>query len=157
MPFTVTRQLQWPEGSPVVEVSAGGLDYTNPDALVACYCGEFETYDDPREAVATAIAICKAWRQDGGKHACIGTGATGGMTMPFEPCTLREAKEWAEKRYREMPKCARCGEILPERYYYDPDDPEDKFCSEFCAEEAMAEIGEMMMRDDEELRKLGLT
>ena len=35
MPYTITRQRQFPEGTPVVEVSSGGLDYTNPDALVA--------------------------------------------------------------------------------------------------------------------------
>lgn len=134
MPFTVTRQLQWPEGSPVVEVSVGGLDYTNPDALVERYCGEFETYDDPREAVAAAIDICRTWRQDGERRARIGIGATGGMVMPFEPCAFREAKAWAEKTYQELPKCDRCGEVLPERYYYNLDDPEMKFCSEFCAE-----------------------
>ncbi len=80
-----------------MEVSAGGLDYTNPDALVARYGGEFETYDDPREAVETAIAICKAWQEDGEKNVRIGIGATGGMTMPFETCPFREAREWAKR------------------------------------------------------------
>jgi len=133
MPFTVTRQLQWPEGTPVVEVSAGGLDYTNPDALVARYQGEFETYDDPREAVEAAIAICKAWRQDGEKRARIGIGATGGMTMPFETCTFCEARAWAKRRYVALPKCDRCGNILGRDHYHDPDDPDIKFCSEACA------------------------
>jgi len=37
--WTVTRQRQWPDGVDIVEVSAGGIDYTNPDALCAKYDG----------------------------------------------------------------------------------------------------------------------
>jgi hypothetical protein len=133
MPFTVTRQLQWPEGTPVVEVSAGGLDYTNPDALVQRYAGEFETFDDPRKAVAVAIAICKSWRKDGERRARIGHGATGGMTMPFDPCTFAQAMAWAERRYAELPKCDACGELLGKETYHKWDSDE-KFCSEYCVE-----------------------
>ena len=135
MPFTVTRQRQWPEGTPVVEISAGGLDYTNPDALVQRYAGEFETFDDPREAVAVAIAICKSWRRDGERRARLAVGATGGMTMPFDPCTFPEARAWADRRYDEVPKCDACGELLGETTYHNPDlDSDLKFCSEYCAE-----------------------
>jgi len=102
MPYTVTRQLQWPEGTPVVEISAGGRDYTNPDALSAKYPGEFETYADPVEAVEAAISICRAWRQDGKKEAKEGYGATGGMTLPFETCTFREVRRWAKQRREEL-------------------------------------------------------
>lgn len=98
MPFTVTRQLQWPTGDAVVEISSGGLDYTNPDALVQEYAGEFETYDDPQEAVEVAIAICRAWRKDKRPDAKVGIGATGGMTMPFDTCSFNEAREWARRR-----------------------------------------------------------
>jgi len=134
--YTVTRQLQWPEGRSVVEVSAGGPDYTNPDALVARYPGEFETFADPREAVKVAIAICRAWRKDGEKRASVGVGATGGMTMPFEPCTFKEARAWAERKYAKLPKCARCGAILGATVYVPIDvDSDFKFCSEYCAEE----------------------
>ena len=137
MPYTVTRQLQWPEGMAVVEVSAGGLDYSNPDALVAKHPGEFETYDDPREAAGTAIAICRAWRQDGAPAARVGVGATGGMTMPFDTCTFKELLAWAKKAFQGLPKCDRCGEVLPERYYTHPDFPDERFCREYCAEEAL--------------------
>jgi len=133
MPFTVTRQLQWPEGTPVVEISAGGLDYTNPDALVERYAGEFETFDDPRRAVQVAIAICKAWRTDGQKRARVGIGATCGMTMPFDPCTFREAKAWAKRMYDSLPKCDRCGVVLGDTTYLN-EDLDLKFCSEYCAE-----------------------
>ena len=60
--LVVTRQLQWPEGKRVVEVSVGGMDYVNPDALVAKYQGELEEYDDPIEAVEAAIDVCRRWR-----------------------------------------------------------------------------------------------
>ena len=137
MLYTVTRQLQWPEGTPVVEISSGGIDYTNPDALANKYQGEFETYDDPREAATVAIAICKAWRLDGEKKGKVGHGATGGMTMPFDTCTFKELLAWAKKAFQGLPKCDRCGEVLPERYYTHPDFPDERFCREYCAEEAL--------------------
>jgi len=104
MQYTVSRQLQWPEGTPMVEVSAGGIDFTNPDALVERYPGELCTYDDPVEAVDVAIEICRSWRQDGQPKAMIGIGATGGMTMPFDPCTFHDAKVWARQRRQTMPE-----------------------------------------------------
>lgn len=137
MPYTVTRQRQWSEGTAVVEISAGGLDYTNPDALSAKYPGEFETYDDPREAVETAIAICEAWRRDGAPDAAVGYGANGGMTMPFEACTFQEARAWAKERAERLPKCDRCGAVLSNpRYYTVPELDDERFCSEFCVGEA---------------------
>ena len=139
MPYTVTRQIQWPYGTPVVEVSGGGLDYTNPDALVAKYPGEFETYDDPREAVNVAIAICEAWRKDDEPDAQMGYGATGGMTMPFDASTYEEARAWAQKRYETLPKCDRCGELLPAQHYTVPQLDDEKFCREYCAEEAASD------------------
>jgi hypothetical protein len=102
MPFTVTRQIQWLDGTPIVEVSSGGRDYTNPDALSPQYPGEFETYDDPVEAVEVAISICRAWRKAGKMAAKIGHGATGGMTMPFDPCTFEEARNWAKQRREKL-------------------------------------------------------
>lgn len=49
MVWTVTRQRQWPDGNEVVEISLGGIDYCNPDALAAQYPGEFQQYADPVE------------------------------------------------------------------------------------------------------------
>lgn len=140
MPWTVTRQIQWPDGTPVVEISAGGLDYSNPDALVEKYPGEFKVFDDPREAVETAIAICRAWRNDGKKKAKVGHGATGGMTLPFDTCTFQKAQAWAKKRYTELPKCDQCGELLPEKPWHHPDLDDERFCREYCAEQRYAEV-----------------
>ena len=85
MPYTVTRQSQWPSGDKVVEVSLGNGYYTNPDALVGKYPDEGRTFDSPVEAVEAAIRICQAWRQDGAPDAQVGYGATYGMTMPLMP------------------------------------------------------------------------
>lgn len=146
--YTITRQLQWPEGTAVVEISAGSRDYTNPDALVAKYPGEFEEFNDPIEAVDTAIEICKSWRNDGTKKAKIGIGATGGMTMPFDTCTFKDARQWAKKTHEKLEKCPTCGEIVEDlKEWYQagiftlsgefiPYDDGDKYCSESCAEKA---------------------
>jgi hypothetical protein len=136
MPYTVTRQLQWPEGTPVVQVSSGGIDYTNPDALIARYPGEFQTFSDPVEAAKAAIDICEKWRGDGVPEAQVAHGATGGMTMPFEPCSYEDLLGWAQALKNRLPKCDHCGDILPERFYTRPDLPELRFCREYCAEEA---------------------
>ena len=98
--WTVTRQYQWPNGNSVVEISEGGIDYTNPDALAGKYLGEFEEFADPRKAVETAIEICRSWRRDGEKKAYIGIGATGGYTLPFDRLSFKTAKAWATEIYR---------------------------------------------------------
>ena len=108
MPYVVTRQRQWPDGNPMVEVSVGGMDYTNPDALSPKYPGEMEEYDSPVEAVQVAIRICEQWRDDE-PEAEIGVGSTLGMTMPFEPITSDEAIAWAEWQWPRSPSAAGVG------------------------------------------------
>ncbi|GEM_PF-1592464 len=145
MPWTVTRQIQWPDGTPMVEISDGDLDYTNPDALGAQYPGEFQTYDDPEEAVEAALQILDYWQGAGQTDAQLGIGATGGMTMPFEPISPEQAREWAAKRREGLPKCDRCGEILGKERYSHPEIPDQVFCREYCAESAY---------EDQELQEL---
>lgn len=144
--YTITRQMQWGTNESVVEVSSGGIDYANPNALVAKYSGEFEEYKDPRKAVEVAIAIVKAWRKDGERKAKIGVGYTGGMVMPFEPETFAYARAWAKKEYEGLGKCPSCGKIFdnPKEWYqagfltqegdFLPYDDGFKYCSEYCAE-----------------------
>jgi len=138
--YTVTRQSQWPDGTPIVEVSSGGIDYCNPDALVERYSGEMQEYEDPREAVKVAIAICEAWRRDGEEQATIGYGNTLGMTMPFESCEYDEARRWAKREYERLDKCSMCGRIVSEPAYLLIDDDESRYCSEFCADKAAYEL-----------------
>ena len=138
--WTVTRQCQWPDGGNIVEVSSGGLDYTNPDALAKKYVGEFQEFTDPRDAAETAIAICKAWRKDGTKNAKVGHGATGGGTFPFDGCTFNELLSWAKETHEKLEKCAQCGDILVEKW--GPFCGEEDCCSQYCAEKHYAPIEE---------------
>jgi hypothetical protein len=140
--YTVTRQLQWPYGLEVVGVSQGDINYANPGMLTPRYTGEGETYPNPRDAAAAAIDICRKWRQDGHKKARVAYGATMGMTLPFSPCTFKELREWAEKRYRALvitlPSCESCGATI-----WDPRDAwwsrdYEGYCSQKCVEDAYA-------------------
>lgn len=134
----VSRQFYWgadPDEANVVEIASGGCDYANPDMLVEKYAGEGKTYTDPREAVNIAIDIAKQWKADKPDLKIgIAHGFTGGCTMPFEPQETEELKAWALKAYEALPKCTQCGELLPEKHYTLPEDPDVKFCREYCAE-----------------------
>ncbi len=145
--YVVTRQRQWPEGELVVEISEGGIDYTNPDALSAKFEREFEEIMDPREAVEVAINIAEDWQASLDKNlktnkerkmVGIAHGATGGFTMPFEPTETEELIKWAEETYRKLPKCDECGGILPDERerFICVEWSEREFCSERCAERA---------------------
>jgi len=142
MTYIVTRQLQWSTGAAVVEISEGGWDYTNPDALSEKYPGEFQEYDDPREAVKTAIAVANAWQKDEPTRKIgIGAGFTGGYTMPFEPQKMDKLKKWAKEEYLRLPKCARCGKLIEDssRSAFRIEGFDEPFCSEFCADETYHE------------------
>jgi len=153
--WTVTRQCQWPDGDLVVEVSEGGLDYTNPGALCARYEGEFETFDSKVEAVTTAIKIAKAWQIDSPDEEIeIATGGTMGFTMPFpgEPLNdeifagmLQEAQEVDDA----LPKCDHCATILGRDKWKNENSSWSGcvFCSENCANVAQ----EFDEREDAEL------
>jgi endogenous inhibitor of DNA gyrase (YacG/DUF329 family) len=138
--FTVTRQIRWIDGLSVVEVSQGGIEYVNPDALVQKYPGEFEEYVGMKAAIKAAIEVARLWKKDLGrkKHIYIGVGCTHGMSVPFDvkPANkkvfrrlLKEAKTFDEK----LPKCVRCGDFLTGKNHRN-DFNEYPFCSENCAE-----------------------
>lgn len=147
--WTVTRQMPFCGDWCIVEISAGSLDYANPDMYCPKYPGECEEYLDPREAVEVAIKIALAWQQDEGNTddaICIGRGGTGGYTLPFDPHPLDEEtfadfRQWASGLYEKMEKCERCGSVLPVKdYFVIPEDPlERKFCREYCAEQTASE------------------
>jgi hypothetical protein len=132
--YTVTRQRQWPNGTELVEVSCGGIDYTNPDALGAKYAGEFEEFANPIDAVETAIEIARAWRKDSHKRISIGVGSTHGMTMPFDSGTFADARAWAKELYAKLEKCPHCGEIMQGETWHANDWDGLEYCSERCAE-----------------------
>jgi len=111
--YTVTRQVRW-MGNIMVEISDGGFDYVNPDMLSEKYPGEGETFIDPRDAVNAVEASC-----------------------------VPEIKVWAQKEYDALPKCDRCGDILPDDaaeiwQLIGIDDA--MFCSENCVDNALDEM-----------------
>jgi hypothetical protein len=140
------------EDAYVVEIAAGGRDYCNPDMLVERWrtLGEGQEFDDPKDALRTAYAVRAAWRgaEDNlGVH--IEVGGTCGDTMPFtEHPTDEQLNCWARMTYDQIPRCSRCGDALPDDYFFLIDrQDEGKFCSEHCADIA-AEA--MYAEEDEE-------
>lgn len=158
----VSRQVQWPDGDQVVEISKGSIDYSNPGMLVTKYRGEGEEYIDPREAVRVAIEIAQAWAKDQPRPVFIGRGCTGGMTIPFDPEELTEEvfveyREWANKTATTLPECDQCGELLGKVTYMSTDSAcvDATFCREYCVEKFIArqreyadEIDEILEVDD---------
>lgn len=153
---TVTRQHQWPDGNFVVEISGGGIDYCNPDALCRKYPGEFEQFADPRDAVEAAIAIATAWKRDcPSRDISIGMGSTGGWTMPFdgEPLTERtfaSLRDHAQSLYDELDKCDQCGDLLGKDRYGSHDHGEYNCCSEYCAEKYYEQDEELLAEMESE-------
>lgn len=133
--YFVSRQCYWgvdPDDQNVVEIASGGLDYANPDMLVAKYAGEGSEYANPVEALEAALEIAKQWKQDKPELKInIAHGFTGGYTMPFEPDSEEQLKEWAQKAYDSLKKCDQCGEILGKETCHITEEPDlGDFCSE---------------------------
>lgn len=145
--FTVTRQHRWSDGLKIVEVSQGGIDYANPDALAKKWQGEFDEFTGMTAAVEAAIGIAKAWQETTTDQIFIGVGATHGMTMEFDALSLNEKNfddllTKAEKFDENLPRCGHCGDILTSRNYRH-EFSDDEFCSEYCAEQNYSEICEL--------------
>ena len=144
MKWFVSRQCYWgvdEDEQNIVEIAQGGLDYANPDMLVEKYEGEGETYTDPVKAIEVSLKIAEQWQKDS-PELIIGVahGCTGGMTIPFEADEQEEIRKWAKETLEMLPKCDRCGAVLPEEHYIIPDLDDEKFCREYCAEERTNEI-----------------
>lgn len=141
--FTVTRQHRWHDGLKIVEVSQGGIDYTNPDALCKKWQGEFEPHVGLTPAVEAAIGIAKAWQETTTDTVYIAVGCTEGMTAEFDAMPLTDETfdtllEKAEKFDARLSRCEWCGDILTGKTYgtlmhgY-------CFCSQNCAHNACVE------------------
>jgi hypothetical protein len=151
--FYVSRQNYYYSGEHVVEITSGGADYAGADMYTPHYDGEGCEYEDPREAVKTAIEIRDSWKADRPDlEISIAAGCTGGMGLELEPQEDDEALiAWAEVRYQKLPKCDRCGKVLPEEHYVVED---EKFCSEYCAKEAVAALFPEEEESEEELEEV---
>jgi hypothetical protein len=139
MPYFVSRQCYQPNGEFRVEIAGGGRDYANPGMLVPKYerWGEGQEFVDPIDAVEAAVAVLAAWRKDsitGKRKLMLAQGHTMGMTMPFEACTIKQARKWAAEVRKCLERCVYCDNVLGAKTW--SHELEDgKFCSERCAED----------------------
>lgn len=130
--YCVTKQLQWPDGDRVVEVSVGDYNYTNPDAI-----GHIEEFEFATEAAQRAIKLQQEWQQDHlDEEVSVGHGYTMGCTAPFESEEPEELLAWAKERDDALPCCDQCGEkISSEESTFRLFDEDAVFCQEHCAEQ----------------------
>lgn len=135
----VSRQDYWGvcEGDgTIVEVVSGGVDFANPDMLGVKWphLGEGKEFNDPREAVSAAIAICEEWKKTD-PNAHVAMGGTLGFTcyMEWEEYDVLRLK--AEELWEKLPKCAECGGILGKKTYTHDLSDGAEFCRTYCAEE----------------------
>jgi hypothetical protein len=78
----------------MVEISVGGKDNINPDALSEKYEGEFKNYDNALEAAKVAISIKDKWSNDCCDEINVGVGASLGG-IPFDPMLDTNVLLWA--------------------------------------------------------------
>lgn len=128
--FFVSRQISQ-EGTRFVEVVSRVGDI-GPDMLAPKYPGEGGEYDDPREAVATALSVASRW----GKAIQEGIEIRIGSV----PMDTEDARKWADTRFESLPKCDYCGDLLGADRYTTLADPDGRYCSGQCAEIAEFEL-----------------
>ena len=134
--YCVTKQVQWPDGDMVVEVSIGDFNYCNPGAM-----GDIEEFEFAVEAAQRAIELQKKWQEHNpGEEVFVGHGYTGGHTMPFDPEEPEELLDWAKQRDDALPCCDQCGtKITDEKNTFRLPDEDAVFCQEYCAEQYQLE------------------
>jgi hypothetical protein len=155
MAFYVTRQSD--DGAYSVEIAAD-RDFSGPGALVAKYAGEFESFDDPREAAETAIGVAESWRADVGRKVDGGlpfrcfTIAGNALVYPTvaDAFTAPELRQWAIERYAALDKCAGCGQPGELTWTRVDDWTGERYCSESCVIRAL-EFEAEQATDDEEI------
>jgi hypothetical protein len=142
--YFVSRQHYYYQNILVVEISYPTIDYSGPDMLVSKYpqLGEGESFNDPREALKSAIKIRDQWQKDlKEKDSFESVIITCGS---FDGCEGEESEDkelitWANQAYQSLEKCALCGDILEENSTFineDSEFTEEKFCCEQHAERA---------------------
>lgn len=116
--YCVSRQRVWPDGDLVVEIAAF-LDAAGPDMLVPTFRmeGEAGEFRDPREAAEAADAVRRAWARTLRRER---------LSIPIPIVfssvlgpidrwhAVADVMEWAEARYKRIPKCTVCGKPVYE-------------------------------------------
>lgn len=142
--YCVTRQSNYYDsGAYSVEV-ARDFEISSPGALVAKFAGEFEEYDDPREAVTVAISIRREWTRAGVDSELLTDGripftiAGNGFIYPTvcDGLTAAALRRWAQAEYDAIPKCDRCGDLGATEWSYETGETV-LACREYCAEELL--------------------
>ena len=141
--YCVTKQVQYPDGDRVVEISGGTFDYVNPD----CLSDGIKECQTATEAVEYAIELAQKWQTECNEEVFIGKGYTGGNTMPFDPWELCEYtylkfRAWARERDEDLLRCDHCGDAVNKKHILH-DYPDFVFCQEYCAEEFLVEQEEL--------------
>jgi hypothetical protein len=150
MKYFVSRQIVWPDGTPVVEI-AGCLDMAGPDMLVARWGseGEGREFDDPREAAQAAIRVRDLWWAVGKDRSLKGWDKV--EIRLQRSFIIQEVDElddagllvWADQRFEKIRKCAECGDPIyddKKAFYPEGCHGDDDFlcCREYCAEQNSA-------------------
>lgn len=136
-----SRQITWLDGERMVEV-VHGLDDVDCDALEIS-----DPYDDPRECVADALVVARAWQdREQSIEVLVYAGSTLGASIgvegePINDDTAAKVTAWGQREYDALPKCARCGAPIYGDGYCLVDSPDDeRYCREYCAERVYAAL-----------------
>lgn len=145
--YFVSRQMVWPEGTPVVEIAAC-LDMAGPDMLVEHFksAGEGREFDDPREAVQAAIHVRDLWWAAAREHLTF-EGWEKVEVRLQRSFLIQEVDKlddaallvWADERFEKIRKCAECGDPIyddKKAFYPEGCHGDEAFlcCREYCAE-----------------------
>ncbi len=90
--YCVTKQVQWPDGDMVVEVSIGDFNYCNPGAM-----GDIEKFELATDAAQRAIELQQEWQQEHpSEEVFVGHGYRMGRWLHFESEEPEELLAWAK-------------------------------------------------------------
>lgn len=143
--YFVSRQAYYSSHQNVVEIAVGGIDYSGPAMLTKNWYnqGEGQEFLDPRDAAQAAQRVVIAWAlSSNDDYPRLTVVNSGGMGIEGEPMSWEEVQAWAEQEYERLPKCERCGEIIPGKPVHVilfQQIRDEEYCSEYCAEKAYDE------------------
>ena len=137
IPYFVSRQTGYgePGGGPrVVEIARGGSSHAGPDMVAPLFRGEGE-YASPIDAFSKACQVRQEWQAKINQR----VGLVWRVGDLAERITVAEARTRAKKIADLCPRCGHCGDILGKQTYTHSNEPDEDFCSDFCAEKSYEE------------------
>lgn len=142
--YCVTRQIQWPDGICMIEISIGDYNHTNPGEVKLV--GE---YDFAVEAAEAAIADAIKWSKDKTVEIGAGYGHTIGSLEESDP---EDILAWAIARDAKLECCGHCGDKIPAnaKTYTLLEFDDWPFCSPECANRSWEDAEESYRQELEE-------